>query len=205
MALSRTHAVVLCLLPALLLTGCGDSNGEPDSAAGAPTRASTPDAAVSWAGGVCSASADLRASVREVGGALTVTSPDQLRVEVRDRVAAVRQSAGSLNAALSAIPAGSDPELVAAQQQLQTAAQQAQSSIDRLGAAAGQVTEIQTAAEAATVLPALRTALTDTSSALETYLVSLRTTVTGGTDALRASFGAAPACADMAAAPSSTP
>ena len=61
-------------------------------------------AAVAWAGSVCSASADLRASVRDVGGALTVTSPDQLRAEVDERVSAVRQSATVLNTALPPFP-----------------------------------------------------------------------------------------------------
>ena len=125
MALSRIPAIVLCV--AVLLAACGDSNCPVGSAAATAVRRATPDAAVAWASGVCSASTALRASVQAVGGALQVqpsgpsTSLDQMRTEVRGRVSAVQQSAASLNTALSAIPAGADPELAAAQQQLQTA------------------------------------------------------------------------------------
>jgi phage shock protein A len=145
--------------------------------------------------------------MQAVGGELQVqpsgstTSLDQMRTEVRGRVTAVQQSAASPDSALSAVPAEADPELAAARPELQTASQRAQSAVEQLGAAVGKVADAGTAAEAAAGLPGLKAALTGTANDLQAYLESLRTTVNGGEEAIRSSFGAAPACKDVAATP----
>ena len=84
---------------------------------------------------------------------------------------------------------------------MQTASQRAQSAVEQLCAAVGKVADAGTAAEAAAGLPGLKAALTGTANDLQAYLESLRTTVNGGEEAIRSSFGAAPACKDVAATP----
>jgi hypothetical protein len=204
MALSRTTAIVLTASAAVLLVGCGNTDSAQQSPSVASAPSAAPDAGVTWADGVCSASSDLRTSVAGVGAALKVDrSPSagslaSLRTEVRDSVTAVQQSAASLDSALSAVPQGADARLTTAQQQLQTAAQQAHAAIDELGTAAGQVTNAGSASELAAGLRPLRAALTGTADALAAYFTSLQGMVNGGEQAVRDAFGGAPACRDVA-------
>jgi methyl-accepting chemotaxis protein len=209
MAMTRTIALFVALSSAVLLAGCGDSKSPSDSASGAPTQTSTQAAAGTWANGVCSASADLRASVRN-GQALQLdpgsssTSLDQAKTQVRDRVTAVQQAAASLKSALKDVPEGADPQVTAAQQQLQTDSERVQTAVDQLGAAAGQVGAASTAIELAKALAAFKAALTATANDLETYVRSLRSTVNSTEQSLKNAFGAAPACQQLSASPTAT-
>jgi hypothetical protein len=209
MVFPRTNAVIVALCSAVLLAACGNAETPSGSASAGPTTTPTQAAAVTWADGVCSASTDLRDSVRageslQFDPSSSSTSLDQAKAQVRDRVTTVQQSAAALASALSAVPPGADPALTAAQQQLQTAAGRAQAATEQLGAAADQVAAADTATEVAAGLVALKAALTGTANDLATYLESLRATVTSGEDALRSAFGGAPACQELAASPSAT-
>jgi ABC-type transporter Mla subunit MlaD len=207
MTLSRATTIVV-LGSALLLAGCSDSDSGSDtgstSAATEPTPTPTSAAAIAWADGVCSASTELQESVRAVRGTLqfdpSTASLGQARQQVRDSVTAVQQAATSLGTALAA-SAGSGSELAAAQQELQAASQQAKQGADELGAAAGQVTDARTPAQLATNLGALKAALSGAANDLETYLATLRSTVTGGGQAVQDTFNAAPACQAAIATP----
>jgi hypothetical protein len=209
MALSRTVAIVVTVSAAVLLGGCSDADPAPQSPAVASAPMPAADAGVTWAGGVCSASTDLRTSVAGVGDAVKVdpsasaTSLDSVRMQVRDSVTAVQRSAASLDSALSAVPEGADAELATAQQQLRTASRQAQDSVDQLGAAAEQVANAGSAAELAADLPPLKAALTAAADDLAAYGASLRGTINGGEQAVRNAFGAAPACRQVD--PTATP
>ena len=211
MVLSRANAVVAALSSAVLLAGCGSSDSPPASESAGPTPmpTQTQSAAVTWADGVCLATTDLRDSVR-AGEALQIdpssgaTSVDQARAQVRERVTAVQQSAAALKSALSALPAGADPQVTAAQQQLQTASGRAQAAVDQLGAAATQVADAGTAAEIARALVNLKAALSGTANDLATYLETLRGAVNSGEQALRDTFGAAPACQELAVSATAT-
>jgi uncharacterized phage infection (PIP) family protein YhgE len=209
MALSRT-TVVVALCSAVLLAGCGGSEPSSDPGPGGPipTLSPTPDAAVAWADDVCSASTELQTSLRQVGESLHIdpsasaTSLDQARAQVSDRVTAVQQSATSLNTALTAAPAGADPQLAEAQQQLQTASQRAQTGVDHLGEVAGELAKAQTANQVATGLVTLTTAFTAAAADVGTYLDSLRGMVGSREQAIQKAFGAAPACTNLAPSPS---
>jgi hypothetical protein len=213
MVLSRATAIVVALCSAALITGCGESGPGSRSESGGPTAMPTPtrDAATAWADSVCSASTELRKSVQEVGEALKVnssgstTSLDQARTQVRDRVATVQQSAASLDSTLSAVPAGTDPELQAAQQQLKTASQRAQDKVGQLGAAAAQLADASTPPDTAASLVTMKAALTGTANDLASYRESLHVTVNGGTQVVRDAFGSAPACQDLTASTAASP
>ena len=209
MARFRTTTIVVALSAAVLLAGCSDSNSASGSGSGSPTP--TPDAAVVWANAVCSASTDLRESVRDAREALpadragSATSLEQTQAEVSDHVDAVKQSAAALAGTLAGVPVGSGPQAAETRQKLETASRGAQAAVEELRAAAGQVAEAQTAAELTTALATLRSALTGTADDLATYLESLRTTVSGREQVARDTFGAAPACQDLIASPTASP
>jgi hypothetical protein len=213
MVWNRTSPAVLALSFAVLLAGCGDSTSPsgagPEVTTPAVTQAPRATSATVWAGGVCAASRDLRESVR-AGQALQIdpanasTSLDQAKAQVRDRVAAVQQSATALGSALSAVPTDADPAVTAARQQLQADADRAKAAADQLGAAASQVAQASSAVEVAAGLVPLKAALTGTANDVETYLESLRGTVGSREQPVRDAFGAAPACQDLAASATAT-
>jgi hypothetical protein len=204
MAFSRTTLVIVTLVSAAYLAGCGEAEGPSSSAppASAAASAAAPaDASVAWAEGVCTASTGLRESVRQLSASVPTdpsnssTTLDQVRAEVGTRMEAVRQSAASVQTALAAPPAGADPDLIAAQQQLQTASQRVQQSVEQTGVAAGQVTASQTTAETTKALISLTAGLAGTTTDVTAYLDALRGSVNSRTEAVRAAFGAAPSCA----------
>jgi hypothetical protein len=207
MARTRPTFVLAALFSVVSLAACGTSNGSPQSTppAGTAAPSASADASVAWAQGVCLASADLRASLAQLSAVPSIdpssaaTSADQVRSQVKDQAAAVRQSAASLQTALTALPAGGDPDVVAAQQQLQTAAQRAQQSVAQLGDAAGKVTDSTTAGTLARSLVSLKGALRGTAADVSAYLDSLRASVGSGKAAVHGAFAGAPACAAAAA------
>ena len=212
MALSRTTIVIAILFSAVSLAACGESEAPPSSAPPAPTTApgATPAAAsVAWAQGVCTASTGLRESLRQLSAAVptdpssSATTMDQIRAEVGTRVDAVQQSAQSVHTAVTALPAGADPEIVAVQQQLQTASQRVQQSADQLRVAAGEVTAAQSRAETATALVSLTSTLAGTAKDVGVYLDALRASVDSRTGTVRAAFAAVPACAGASPSASS--
>jgi hypothetical protein len=155
---------------------------------------------------VCSATAGLQESLQAVGSALAPLDPsasgtslDQARAQIRERVTAVQQSAAELSTALSTPPVGAGPELARAQQDLQMASQRAQQAVDQLGAAAGQLTDTQTAVQLAKNLLTLKAALTGAATDVAAYLGILRSTLTSGSQSVRDTFSAAPACQDLKA------
>jgi hypothetical protein len=201
MALSRGAAVV-ALSAAALLAGCSDSDGDSD-AASTPAATPTASAAVAWAGEVCSASTGLQESVRSLGAvqvdpSSSSTSLDQARTQVRDGIAGVQEAGATLRAALAGEPGGADPELAAAQEQLQTASERATGSAEQLAQAAAGVSGAETPAQMTTALVTLRAALAGTANDLTAFLASLKSTVDGGGQALRDAFGSAPACDGVA-------
>lgn len=199
MVFSRLSIVLAMLSSAVLLAGCGGSDTASDSGPSGTASATTQDAVVTWADGVCSASADLLESVRSVG-ALQIdssgsqTSLDHARAQVRDGVQAVQGSAKSLNQALADVPAEANPELTAARDELQAASERAHTAVDQLAEAASGVADAQSASAMATSLVALKAAATGTANDLAAYLQSLRGTLTGGGQAVQDAFAAAPAC-----------
>ena len=78
------------LLSAVPLAGCGGPDAAPSATATSASPAPSVDAAVSWAGGVCSASTALQESVRQMTGAVQTdstsssTSLDQAKAQVDD-------------------------------------------------------------------------------------------------------------------------
>jgi hypothetical protein len=209
MATSRTTAVLAAFSSAVSLLGCGTIEETPGTSGTLSVPAAPPPAAVAWADGVCSASSALRESVRQMTATVqtdptgSATSLDQAKAQIADRAAAVRQSAAGLSTAVADVPSDARPELVTAQQDLRTSSQRAQQAVTQLDAAAGQVRAAQTGAEVAAALVKLKVTLTATATDVTTYLTMVRTTVDSGQDAVRAAFGAAPACAAVRAMPSS--
>lgn len=212
MTFRRTTIVIVTLISAVSLAGCGDP--DTSTATPPPPPASAPAAApasasVAWAQGVCVASTGLRESVRQLSAAVPTdpssssTTADQVRAEVGTRVDAVQQSAASVQTALTALPAGADPELVAAQQQLQTASQRAQQAVEQLGPAADKVTAATTAAQTTAAVVSLAATLAGTVRDVGAYLDALRGSLNSRSEAVRSAFGAAPACAGVSSSASS--
>jgi len=207
MAMTRTTRIAVTLAAAVILTGCGDA--EPASNSGSSSAAPTPGAAVAWANAVCTASSDLQASVQEAGAALEDASVsagtvEQTQAEVRDQADAVQQSAASLARTLSGVPVGSDPQL-AVLNELETASRAAQAGIEQLRTAAAQVADAKTAEELSTALATLKSTLTATANGVRAYLTSLRSTVGVGEQAVKESFGSAPACREFTASATASP
>ena len=208
MAMSRTALIALTLAAAVALTGCSDN--DPASTAGSASAAPTPEAAVAWANAVCTASADLRTSVQEAGAALepgasaSAGTLEQTQAAVRDHADAVQQSAASLARTLSGVPVGSDPQL-AVLNELETASRAAQAGVERLRAAAAQVADAKTTEELKAALTNLKSTLTATADGVAAYLASLSGTVGVGEQAVKDSFGAAPACREFTASATASP
>ena len=139
MAIPRTTAVLAALSSAVLAVGC-DTVQDPPDVATAGTHPTGP-----------------------------TTSLDQARTEVGERVEEVRQSAAALGTAVTAVPAGVDPELVAAQQELQTASQRAQQASINSARPPARVTDAQNSAELAAALVTLKPALTATATDVSGY------------------------------------
>lgn len=202
---------VLAVISAVSLAGCGTADDNADAgAAGTPVASVAAfGPAVTWADEVCTASSALQESVRQATAGLQLdptgpsTSLDQAKAQVSERVGAVQQSASVLDSAVGTVPAGADPELVTAQQNLRIASQRARTAVTQLGTAGRQVADAQDATELATALVMLKAALTATVSDVTGYLTTLRATVDSRQQAVRAAFGAAPACATVRITPSS--
>ncbi|WP_433727683.1 hypothetical protein ACQP2Y_13030 [Actinoplanes sp. CA-051413] len=206
MAFRRTTIIIATLSSAVSLAGCGHPEGS--SSAPAPASTTAPaavpaGASVAWAQQVCVTSTGLRESVQQLSAAVPTdpssssTTAEQIRAQVGVRVGAVQESAASVQTALTSLPAGADPDLVAKQQQLQTASQRAREAVDQLGVAAGKVTAATTATQTTTALLSLTATLSATGADVGAYLNAVRSSVDSRTQVVRSAFGAAPACADL--------
>jgi hypothetical protein len=209
MAKSRVIAIALSLSSAVLLVGCGDS--ESPSTNGTSSPASTPDATVAWANGVCTASTELQASLRsadeaiKAGASSAPNAPDSVKAEVKDSVAEVHDSAANLARILSGVPGGVVPQTAQAQEQLLTAGKQAQESTDRVEAAGDKVAGASTAEELTSSVEGLKTAAETAAADLTVYLEAVRGVVAGSAEAVRYAFESAPACQSLIAPASAAP
>jgi hypothetical protein len=192
---ATTSYAVAALLALSALTACGSSG----TGTGTTTPTPTPST-VAWAQGVCTSATDLKTSVEALGTSLSVdigsgTSVlDQLKDQLGPQVDAVKTDVADLSSAIGAVPAGSDPSVQAAADQLAAARAALESS------AAG----IQTAAagfQSASGLADRLTALKDVVSAAgaaKDDVAGLATALQGvaqsGSDAAKDAFAQAPAC-----------
>jgi hypothetical protein len=188
----------------VLLAGCaGDDDAPPAPPAATSTAASTAAPAepmVAWADGVCSASEQLRTTVRDVSAAVPVevaadtAARDQVRKELSARVTAVGEAARSLGTAVTSLPPDADPSVVAAKNELQAASESTQEAVAGVRSAAAGVTGAANAAAVAAAVPGLRSAVATASAAVAAYGQTLRATLDSAGGAVQQAFGSAPAC-----------
>jgi hypothetical protein len=193
---SSLKVLVAAAAATVLFAGCAGDGDEPPAATSAvpvsPASTVAPAESVeSWADDVCTASEQLRATVRDVSAAVPVevagdtTARDQARQVLSDRVAAVGEAARSLGTAVTSLPPDADPTVVAAKNELQVASAYAEEAVTGVRAAAEKVTGAADAGAAAAAVPGVSTAVATARAAVAAYGDALRAMVNSADTAAR--------------------
>lgn len=178
--------VVAALAVAALVAGCSSGSEELSAEA-------------QWADGICTARADLSQSVGELNDSLTFTpgsgtALEDAKTQVADRLDAVKTSAAGLKSAIDDVPADTQSEITATQQQLSNDIAGIELSLNAVGTAAQSAASAGSPADFITALAEVGTAASATKTAVTQFADQLSGFAESGSEQLQQAFGEAPAC-----------
>jgi hypothetical protein len=205
--MARPAWTALALALAATMSGCGTSEDTVADATVSPEAAVTPDAAapgatdaVAWADGVCTAADDLESSLDSLGSSLEVDlgSAPQVRAQIAEQVQGqvdvVRDDVRALASAVAAVPEESDPDVVAAAEDLEADRQALEGSVGALRDAAEQLTDATDAASTVEGVGAVVAQFTVVRLDAATFADSLESAADQGATSVRAAFVDAAGC-----------
>jgi len=209
---ARVASLAAVLAGIAALTGCsgGSTTANSTSTAGAGTSSASPDPAVAWAGGVCSAADTLDASVKAIGGSLKIDlhsssgAGDQVRTQLKTQIDAAETAAAGLATALTTVPAAASPDVTAAASQLKTSRDALGTSVDNLKSSISGLESASDAQALAMGLAAVGGQFAVTKAAATTFATHLKATSTAGSSAVKDAFGQAPPCQSRLSGATST-